>query len=167
MPRGFPGGRLVREACFNGSVLLILGSLAIGFITGTPGWNAVSPFADGIFKGMLSFFLLDMGLVAARRLRDLRATGIFLPAFAIVMPVVNAALGLALARALSLSIGDAVMLTVLCASASYIAVPAAMRLAVPEANPSLYVSMSLAITFPLNIVLGIPLYLFLVRTWWG
>jgi len=166
-PRAALGRHLVREACFNGSVLLILGSLVIGFVTGTPGWNAVSPFADGIFKGMLSFFLLDMGLVAARRLRDLRSAGAFLPAFALGAPLVNAAVGLALARLLSLPATDAFMFTVLCASASYIAVPAAMRLAVPEANPSLYVSMSLAVTFPFNIVIGIPLYAFLVRIWWG
>jgi hypothetical protein len=158
---------LVRETAFNGSVVLILGSLLIGFATGTTGWRAVSPFADGIFMGMLSFFMLDLGLLAARRLGDLRSAGAFLPAFAIVTPLVNAGLAIALARALALGPGDAVMFAVLCASASYIAVPAAMRLAIPKANPSLYVSAALALTFPFNVVVGIPLYTFVVRAWWG
>jgi hypothetical protein len=160
-------GELLRETAFNGSVVLILGSLVIGFVTGPKGWAAVSPFADGIFKGMLSFFLLDLGLLAARRLGDLRSAGVFLPAFAIVTPVVSAGLAIALARAIGLAEGDAIMFAVLSGSASYIAVPAAMRLAIPKANPSLYVSMALALTFPFNILVGIPLYTFAVRAWWG
>ena len=108
----------------------------------------MKPFADDIFKGVLAFFLLDLGLVAARRLGDLRRAGGFLAAFALLVPVVNALAGIAIAHLIGLSKGDALMLTVLCASASYIAVPAAMRLAIPEANPSLYVPMALAITFP-------------------
>ena len=158
---------LLREAAFNGSVVLILGSLVIGFVTGPKGWADVSPFADGIFKGMLSFFLLDLGLLAARRFGDLRSAGAFLPAFAILTPLVNAALAILVARAIGLGAGDAIMFTVLCASASYIAVPAAMRLAIPRANPSLYVSAALAVTFPFNILVGIPLYAAVVRAWWG
>jgi hypothetical protein len=160
-------GELLRETAFNGSVVLILGSLVIGFVTGSKGWAAVGPFADGIFKGMLSFFLLDLGLLAARRLGDLRSAGAFLPAFAIVTPLVSAGLAIALGRAIGLAAGDAIMFAVLCASASYIAVPAAMRLAIPKAIPSLYVAMALALTFPFNILVGIPLYTFVVRAWWG
>ncbi len=160
-------GHLVREAFVNGSVLLILGSLVIGYVSGDEGWTAVAPFADGIFKGMLSFFLLDMGLVAARRLRDLRAAGWWLPVFGVAAPLANAAAGIGLAALLGFTPGDAIMFAVLCASASYIAVPAAVRLAIPEANPTLYVSMALAITFPFNIVIGLPLYLGVVRALWG
>lgn len=162
-----PLGHLVREAFVNGSVLLILGSLVIGYVSGDKGWAAISPFTDDIFKGMLSFFLLDMGLVAARRLRDVRAFGWWLPGFAVGAPLVNAAAAIGVAAALGFSQGDALMFAVLCASASYIAVPAAVRLAIPEANPSLYVSMALAITFPFNIVIGLPLYLGVIRLVWG
>jgi uncharacterized protein len=161
-----PLAELLREACLNGSVVLILGSLVIGLVTGDRGWAGMQPFAGDIFKGMLAFFLLDMGILAARRLRDLRAGGWFLPAFALGMPLLNAALGVAVAYLAGLPTGDAIMFVVLCASASYIAVPAAMRLAIPEASPSLYVSLSLGITFPFNIVLGIPLYAWVVRTLW-
>ena len=158
---------LARDACFNGSVLLILGSLVIGYVTGDSGWEAVAPFADGIFKGMLSFFLLDMGIVAARRIGDLRTAGVWLPAFAVGVPVVNAAIGITLAAWLGFSQGDALMFSVLCGSASYIAVPAAMRLAIPEANPSLYVPMALGITFPFNIIVGLPLYMAVIRALWS
>lgn len=160
-------GHLVRDACFNGSVLLILGSVAIGYATGEKGWTAVSPFAQGIFSGMLSFFLLDMGLVAARRWQDLRSQGWWLPAFSIGAPLIDATIAIALARVLALPVGDALMFTVLCASASYIAVPAALRLAIPEANPTIYVSMALALTFPFNIVVGLPLYLSVIRLLWS
>lgn len=105
------------------------------------------------------FFLLDMGLVAARRIQDLRKTGFFLIGFAILMPIANAALGILVAKLVGMGTGNALLFAVLCASASYIAVPAAMRMTVPEANPSLYVSMALAITFPFNIIVGIPIYL--------
>ncbi|MCU0256808.1 MAG: sodium-dependent bicarbonate transport family permease, partial [Vicinamibacterales bacterium] len=159
-------GHLVREAFVNGSVLLILGSLVIGYASGDDGWTDVAPFTDGIFKGMLSFFLLDMGLVAARRLRDLRQAGWFLPAFGVAAPLLNAAVAIGLAGLLGFAPGDALMFAVLCASASYIAVPAAVRLAIPEANPTLYVSMALAVTFPFNIVVGLPLYLGVIRATW-
>jgi hypothetical protein len=105
------------------------------------------------------FFLLDMGLVAARRIRDLRQAGMFLIGFAVLMPIANAFIGIILAKIIGMGEGNALLFAVLCASASYIAVPAAMRMTVPEANPSLYVSMALAITFPFNIIVGIPIYL--------
>jgi uncharacterized protein len=153
-------GEVLREAFLNGSVLLLIGSVIIGFLTGTDGWNKVHLFIEkDIFYGALMFFLLDMGLVAARRIQDLKETGMFLIGFAILMPIANAVIGILLAKVIGMGQGDALLFSVLCASASYIAVPAAMRMTVPEANPSLYVSMALAITFPFNIIVGIPVYL--------
>ncbi len=157
---------LLRDAFFNGSVLLLLGSLLVGVLTGEAGKKELQPFTHGLFKGLLAFFLLDMGLVAARRLRDLRKAGVFLVSFAILMPLLNAALGMGLAYLVDMPRGDALLFIVLCASASYIAVPAAVRLAIPEANPSLYVPMALAITFPFNIIVGLPLYLYGIDTLW-
>ncbi len=150
---------LLREAFLNGAVFLLLGSLLIGVLTGEKGWEAVKPLAHEPFKGVLCVFLLDMGLVAAKRLRDLRSSGVFLVSFALVAPPVHAAIGIATGWALGLGRGDALLLAVLCASASYIAVPAAMKLSIPKASPSLYVPMALAVTFPFNIAVGIPLYL--------
>ncbi len=149
---------LLRDAFLNGSVFLILGSLLIGWISGSEGMTSVAPFTSEIFTGMLCLFLLDMGILAARRLDDLRRSGGVLVGFALGFPLLCAGLGMATAWLLGLDEGDALMFAVLAASASYIAVPAALRLALPEANPSLYVPMSLAITFPFNLVIGIPLY---------
>ena len=154
---------LLRDAFFNSSVFLILGSLLVGLITGERGQTALHPFTNQLFSGILCFFLLDMGIVAARRLRDLRSSGGFLLGFAILVPLVNALLGVGLSRLLDLGTGDALLFTILCASASYIAVPAAMRLALPEANPGLSLPLALAVTFPLNITLGMPLYLALIQ----
>jgi hypothetical protein len=153
-------GEVLREAFLNGSVLLLIGSLIIGVLTGADGWAKVHLFVEkDIFYGALMFFLLDMGLVAARRIQDLRKTGMFLIGFAVLMPLANALIGIVLAKVVGMGVGNALLFAVLCASASYIAVPAAMRMTVPEANPSLYVSMALAITFPFNIIVGIPIYL--------
>lgn len=154
---------LLRDAFFNSSVFLILGSLLVGLITGERGQAALHPFTNELFSGILCFFLLDMGLVAARRLKDLRASGGFLLGFAVLMPVFNGLCGVAVAVLLGLGTGDALLFTILCASASYIAVPAAMRLALPEANPGLSLPLALAVTFPLNITLGLPLYLALIQ----
>jgi len=162
----FSWKELWRDAFFNGSVFLIMGSLLIGALSGEAGAKTLKPFTNDIFAGVLCFFLLDMGIVAARRLGDLRKAGMFLTAFAILLPLVNAALAIPLAYVLGLSHGDAFMFTILCASASYIAVPAAMRLSIPEANPSLYVPMSLAITFPFNIIAGMPIYLAIINYFW-
>jgi uncharacterized protein len=163
----FSWQELLRDAFLNGSVFLIIGSLAIGIITGNAGAQALKPFSEDIFKGMLCFFLLDMGLVAAKRIRNLRRAGLFLGSFAVCMPLLNAAVAIPLAYALGMDKGNALMFTVLCASASYIAVPAAMRIAIPEANPSLYVPMALALTFPFNIIVGLPLYLNLITWLWS
>ncbi|MCU0570982.1 MAG: sodium-dependent bicarbonate transport family permease [Oculatellaceae cyanobacterium Prado106] len=157
---------VLQEAFLNGSVFLLVGSLLIGYLTGEQGWHTLKPFVQDMFYGVLTFFLLDMGLVAAKRIQDLQKTGVFLIGFALIAPPVNATLGLLLARAIALSPGDALLFAVLCASASYIAVPAAMRLTVPEANPSLYISSALAVTFPFNIIVGIPLYQYEIALLW-
>jgi hypothetical protein len=159
----FSWKEVLREAFLNGSVFLLVGSLIVGILTGEKGWEKLSPFTQDIFYGVLTFFLLDMGLVAAKRIRDLQKTGSFLIIFSIFVPVLNAVLGIIVAKVLSFGEGDGLLFAVLCASASYIAVPAAMRLTVPEANPSLYVSMALALTFPFNIIVGIPLYLEMLK----
>lgn len=142
----FNWSEVLREAFLNSSVFLLVGSLLIGMLTGEHGWEVLKPFAQDLFYGVLTFFLLDMGLVAAKRIKDLKKTGVFLIAFALLVPILNAAIGLGLAYVIGMSQGDALLFCVLCASASYIAVPAAMRLTVPEANPSLYVSTALAVT---------------------
>ncbi|PSR16174.1 sodium-dependent bicarbonate transport family permease [filamentous cyanobacterium CCP3] len=165
--REFAWPEVLRDAFLNSSVFLLVGSLIIGVLTGEHGWDVLSPFTQDMFYGVLTFFLLDMGLVAAKRIKDLQKTGIFLISFAILIPIFNAGVGLLIARAIDMSQGDALLFAVLCASASYIAVPAAMRLTVPEANPSLYVSTALAVTFPFNIIVGIPLYLYGINLLWS
>jgi uncharacterized protein len=157
---------VLREACLNGSVFLLVNSLIIGLITGESGWGKIRPFSDELFYGVLCFFLLDMGLIAARRINDLKKAGAFVIGFSIAMPVLNALVGIGLAKILGLSVGNALLFAVLCGSASYIAVPAAMRMSVPEANPSLYISMALALTFPFNIIVGIPIYLQIIQFIW-
>lgn len=155
---------LLHDAFLNGSVFLLLASLAIGLATGDRGRAALAPFTEGIFVGVLTLFLLDLGLVAGRRMGDLRKAGGFLAAFAVLMPAASAAVAIGLALLLRLPLGDALLLTVLAASASYIAVPAAMRIAIPEANPGLFLPLALGVTFPLNITVGIPVYLWALRT---
>ncbi len=162
-----PWGEVLRESFLNGSVYLLIGSLLVGLITSKEGWESVKPFTGDMFYGVLTFFLLDMGLVAARRLQDLRRGGPFLIGFSVLMPVFNALIGIGIAGLLQMTPGNALLFAVLCASASYIAVPAAMRMTVPEANPSLYISMALALTFPFNIIIGIPVYYQLIQRFWG
>ncbi len=163
----FNWGEVLRESFLNGSVFLLIGSLLVGLVTSQKGWDNLQPFTGDMFYGILTFFLLDMGLVAARRMQDLRKGGSFLISFAVFMPVFNALVGIGIAGLLRLAPGDALLFAVLCASASYIAVPAAMRMTVPEANPSLYISMALAITFPFNIIIGIPIYFQIIQRFWG
>ncbi|MGE0207050.1 MAG: sodium-dependent bicarbonate transport family permease, partial [Candidatus Babeliales bacterium] len=122
----------------------------------------LQPFLHDIFKGMLCLFLLDMGLLTARRMADIKKNGIFLCSFALLMPLVNACVAIIIGSCINLHHGDLLLFTVLSASASYIAVPAALRMAIPQANPSLYLSMALGITFPFNILIGLPLYLHLI-----
>ena len=158
---------ILREAFLNPSVFLLMGALLIGILTGDKGWTSMEPLFGALFKGMLAFFLLDMGLVAAKRIYELKTLVSFLIFFAILMPIFNASIAMALAYFFGLSKGDAFLLALLSGSASYIAVPAAMRLSVPEANPSIYLPLSLAITFPFNISLGIPLYYFVINNLWS
>jgi uncharacterized protein len=158
---------LLRDSFLNGSVFLLIGSMFVGGLAGEAGAEAMRPLTDDLFKGLLAFFLLDMGIIAAGRARELRRSGAFLLGFAILVPLFNAAVGLGLAKLAGMGEGDALMFTILCASASYIAVPAAVRIAIPEANPTLYISTALAVTFPFNIVIGIPLYMGLIRAWWS
>ncbi|KKZ13988.1 MAG: permease [Candidatus Synechococcus spongiarum 142] len=160
-------GAVLHEAFLNSSVFLLIGSLLVGFLVAQQGPTGVQKlefFTDKLFYGVLTFFLLDMGLVAARRLNELRRAGPFLMGFAVLMPLINAALAIGLAAVLGMSQGTALLFTVLCASSSYIAVPAAMRMTVPEANPSLYISTGLGLTFPFNIIVGIPVYLQVIKT---
>jgi uncharacterized protein len=162
----FSWSEVLRDAFLNSSVFLLVGSLVIGIVSGEKGWKMEEPFTQGIFYGVLTFFLLDMGLVAASRIKDLAKTGPFLITFSILIPIVNATIGILLAKLIGMSQGNALLFSVLCASASYIAVPAAMRLTVPEANPSLYITAALALTFPFNIIVGIPLYLYGISILW-
>ena len=154
---GQSSGELLHEVFFNASVVLLLGAFAIGMIGGTAGFAEVSPFFEAGFKGVLCLFLLDMGLIAARRIMDSRALTWRLAVIAIGLPLINGALGAGLGTAIGLDVGSSAALGVLCASASYIAVPAAMRLALPEADPGIYLTMSLSLTFPFNILINIGL----------
>lgn len=154
-----PLGKIVHEAFTDGAQLLLLGAMVIGLVTGEAGKAVMAPFSVDLFKGMLAFFLLDMGLLAARNMGELKDQSPWLVAYAVLGPLAHAALALALSALLGLEPGNAALLMVLAASASYIAVPAVVRHAIPEAKPSLYFGMSLGITFPFNILLGIPLYI--------
>lgn len=160
-------GEIFKEAFLNPSVFLLMGALIIGILTGEKGWTSVEPLFGALFKGILAFFLLDMGIVAAKRIYELKKLGFFLIAFAIFMPIFNAIVGMSLGYYFEISKGDAFLLALLSGSTSYIAVPAAMRLSVPEANPGIYLPLSLAITFPFNISIGIPLYYYLINLLWS
>ncbi|MBT8206093.1 MAG: sodium-dependent bicarbonate transport family permease [Eudoraea sp.] len=156
-------GKLLHHSLTNGSVLLILGSLLIGFLANDAQARGIAPFTTDIFKGFLAVFLLDMGITSGKKLSTFLKKGGFAALFSIVIPIVN---GCAVAVASGLiteSIGNRFLFAILAASASYIAVPAAMRLAAPKANPSLYIPMALAITFPFNITLGMPIYLCIIQ----
>ena len=158
--RTFVSHELVREVFLNGSVVLLMGAFAIGAISGKEGMQAVGAFVDAPFKGILCLFMLDMGLLAGRRLMSKTQLSPALVLFALYMPLVGATLGLGAAMAIELAPGTAMLLMTLCASSSYIAVPAAMRIALPEANPAIYLTLSLAITFPFNLTIGLPIYFF-------
>ena len=151
-------GELIREVALNGSVVLLIGAFLVGLLTGDSGMAKLDVFVGPVFQGVLVLFLLDMGLVAARRLSVARSLTLPLVAFALLMPLVASALSLVFALLLGLAPGDAAVLCILAASASYIAVPAAMRIALPDADPGVYLTLSLAVTFPFNLVFGVPLY---------
>lgn len=156
------GGALWREIALNGSIVMLTGSFVIGWITGPAGLADVAPFIVDPFKGVLCLFLLDMGLVAGRGIRQgRRDLSSALIAFGIIMPLIGGACGTVAGSLIGLSVGGVMLLATLSASASYIAVPAAMRLALPDARPAIYLTLSLGVTFPFNLILGIPLYLIL------
>jgi uncharacterized protein len=156
-------GKLFHEVVFGKSILLLAGGLVIGYVAGSEGIKPLDILFFDLFKGILALFLLEMGLVAAARIAGLRTYGLFLVSFAIVTPMLSAVLGTLLGWALGLSVGGTMLLATLYASASYIAAPAAMRIAVPEANPALSIGAALGITFPFNIFLGIPIYFWMAR----
>ena len=152
-------GELLRDAFTNGSVILLFGAILVGVIATPSSLQKVMPFYDGIFMGVLSLFLLEMGMEAAKRIGEFRRVGMFLVGFGIIMPLIGGAIGLWVGHSmLGFSAGGVTLVAVLAASASYIAVPSAMRLAIPEANPSFYLTLSLGVTFPFNVIFGIPLY---------
>lgn len=163
VPPGIPLGKILHESFTDGAQLLLLGAMVIGILSGDAGKVAMQPFSGDLFKGMLAFFLLDMGLLTARSLPQVRDRSPWLIAYAVVGPLAHATLALGVAWLFKIPVGDAALLMVLAASASYIAVPAVLRHAIPEANPSLYFGLSLGITFPLNILFGIPLYIFVAQ----
>ena len=162
-PKNGDFNKVVHHALTNGSVLLILGSLAIGYLANEHQAQDIKPFTTDIFKGFLAVFLLDMGISSGKKLNDFVKKGWFALLFAIIVPVINGVSVAWFTQFISTSEGNRFLLAILAASASYIAVPAAMRLAAPNANPSLYLPMALAITFPFNITLGMPLYLDIVQ----
>ena len=153
----------MHEALFGRSIFLLVGALVVGALCGEAGMKKVEPFFVAPFQGVLALFLLEMGLVAGRRLGDLKKVGPFLLGFGIIVPLLNGALGVYLGKLTGLELGGATLMGVLSASASYIAAPAAIRMSLPDANPTLYLTSSLAITFPFNITLGIPIYLEMAR----
>lgn len=150
--------RLAHETFLGKGVTLLLGGMAIGYLAGPDGIVPLKPLFVDLFKGALALFLLEMGLIVARQCQDLRRHGLFLLGFALLMPLASAGLGLVIGQLMGLSLGGLTLLATLAASASYIAVPATMRIAVPQANPGLSLSAVLGVTFPFNIMLGIPLY---------
>lgn len=162
-PEGRGEHSVWREVLLNGSVVLLVGAFLIGVVAGKDGFQPVSFFFNDLFRGVLCLFLLDMGLLAARRLREARSLTLSLAFLAILIPLLNASIALLVSMLIGLTGGTAAAFLILCASASYIAVPAALRLALPDADAGLYLAMSLAITFPFNIILGIPLYIWAVQ----
>jgi hypothetical protein len=155
---GLSARKILHESFTDGAHLLLLGSMVVGFVSGEAGKAMMQPFSGDLFKGMLAFFLLDMGLMVARNFSDARRASPVLLAYAALGPLVHASIALLLAVGLGMPVADTILLMVLSASASYIVVPAVLRYAIPEANPALYFGLSLGVTFPLNILVGIPLY---------
>jgi hypothetical protein len=158
-----PLKKILHESLTDGTQLLLLAAMVIGMLTGQAGQAAMQPFTGDLFKGMLAFFLLDMGLLAARNIGGLKGKSFWLLAYAIAGPVCHAGAALTLGLLTGMSAGNTALLMVLAASASYIAVPAVVRHAIPEASPSLYFGMSLGLTFPFNILVGVPLYTFIAH----
>ena len=149
---------LAVETLRGRGVLLLTGGMVIGLLISDSGWNQIAPVYDDLFRGLLMIFLLEMGMSAARQLRSFAQVGAFMTSFAILMPIVNGAVGVALGSLIGLGVGGAFVLGAVCASASYIDAPAACRAALPQANPGIYLTASLGVTFPFNMLAGLPLY---------
>lgn len=161
---------LLHEVLTGRTMMLLVGGLIIGMCMGHKNWEVIAPLYDpkgGVFRGLLCIFLLEMGIVAGARLGDFRRVGLFLAAFGVTVPVLHAVLAIVLGHLSGLSMGGSVVLATMAASASYIAAPPAVRLAIPDANPSYYLTLALAITFPFNIVVGIPLYYEIAARYYG
>ena len=154
---------VIQHSFTNGSVLMILGSLIIGLIADTKQAEGIKPFTTDIFKGFLAIFLLEMGMVTAKRFAAFRKYGWFVTIFAILIPLINGSLIALLSKFVTNEDGNRFIFAILAASASYIAVPAAMRLAAPKSDPGLYIPMALGVTFPLNITIGMPIYFAIVK----
>jgi uncharacterized protein len=155
---------VLKHALTNGSVLLILGSLCIGFMANAEQAEGIKPFTDDLFKGFLAIFLLDMGISSGKKLKAFFSFGWFPLVFAIVIPLINGCLVAVLSAAVTSDVSNRFIFAILAASASYIAVPAAMKISVPKANPGLYLPMALAVTFPINITIGMPIYFLIVES---
>jgi len=155
--RGLNWSESLREFFTSKSIVLLAGGLVLGLITGATGYERVEPFFGGLFTGVLALFLLEMGIVAGRRLPDVKQAGIGLVVFSLGFPLLAGTLGVVVGELTGLSLGGSVVLGILAASASYIAAPAAVRLALPEASPGIYLTASLGITFPFNLIFGIPI----------
>ncbi|MDA8226225.1 MAG: sodium-dependent bicarbonate transport family permease [Desulfitobacterium hafniense] len=155
--------RVTKQVVLSKSVILLLGAMAVGYFSGPKGMDTVGFFYKDIFMGMLSLFMLEMGMVAAGRLGELKEAGIFLVIFGILIPPVNAILGIATGIVAGLSVGGVTLLGVLAASSSYIVAPAAMRVSLPKANPALYLGASLGVTLPFNLIVGIPMYFYIAN----
>jgi uncharacterized protein len=154
---------ILHESFTDGAHLLLLGSMAVGYFSGEAGKTVMQPFSGDLFKGMLAFFLLDMGLMVAKNFKEARNNSVTLIAYASISPIIHASIALTLCLLFGISLADTILLMVLSASASYIVVPAVLRYAIPEANPSIYFGLSIGITFPINILIGIPLYVWIAQ----
>ena len=156
-------GNVIKHSFTNGSVLLIIGSLIIGYVANAKQAEGIKPFTNDLFKGFLAIFLLDMGISSGKKLKSFFAFGWFPIIFAIVMPLINGCVVAAFSKYVTTDVSNRFMFAILAASASYIAVPATMKISVPKANPGLFLPMSLALTFPVNITIGMPLYFLVVQ----
>lgn len=166
---GRPVGSVLHEVLTGRTMVLLVGGLTVGFLIGDANWEVIEPLYDtrgAVFRGLLCLFMLEMGVTAGARIGDLRKAGPFLLGFGVVMPVVHASLGVLLGHLAGLSVGGAAVMGTMAASASYIAAPPAVRLTLPDANPTFYLTSALVVTFPFNLILGIPLY-FRIASWLG
>jgi hypothetical protein len=155
---GVRAGELLLSVVRGRGILLLLGGMAIGALATEPQWTQIAPFYEGLFRGMLMLFLLEMGITAARQIGAFRQVGLFMAGFGVLMPVLHGVAGVTLAHAVGLGVGGAFVFGAICASASFIDAPAACRASLPEANPGIYLTASLGVTLPFNLVVGLPLY---------